>query len=85
MEAYMYQNPTFFTCHNFLGDGNCLLHAVSLALWGIEDDDLILRTALYRLLKEDTDRRNYLRWQRERLRLDAAIPDSGLVYNTTVS
>ncbi|XP_033635994.1 uncharacterized protein LOC117296993 isoform X2 [Asterias rubens] len=65
------------------GDGNCLLHAVSLALWGIEDDDLILRTALYRLLKEDTDRRNYLRWQRERLRLDAAIPDSGLVYNTT--
>ena len=29
------------------GDGNCLLHAASLAMWGIEDKQFILRNALY--------------------------------------
>jgi len=28
------------------GDGNCLLHAASLAMWGIEDKQFILRNAL---------------------------------------
>ncbi|XP_022081813.1 tumor necrosis factor alpha-induced protein 3-like [Acanthaster planci] len=64
------------------GDGNCLLHAVSLAMWGIEDDELVLRTALFRLLRDDKNERNRLRWQRERMRVDSAIPGSGLVYNT---
>lgn len=32
------------------GDGNCLLHAASLYMWGIHDHLLILRTALHRLL-----------------------------------
>ena len=29
------------------GDGNCLLHAASLAMWGFEDKEFILRNALY--------------------------------------
>ncbi len=32
------------------GDGNCLLHAASLYMWGFHDRELILRTALHRLL-----------------------------------
>ncbi|XP_038076519.1 tumor necrosis factor alpha-induced protein 3-like [Patiria miniata] len=65
------------------GDGNCLLHAASLAMWGIEDDELVLRTALFRLLRDDRNERNHMRWQRERMRADAGIPGSGLMYNTT--
>lgn len=35
------------------GDGNCLLHAASLAMWGFHDRLLILRHALHhRLLGE---------------------------------
>ncbi|OWF55126.1 Tumor necrosis factor alpha-induced protein 3 [Mizuhopecten yessoensis] len=34
------------------GDGNCLVHAVSLALWGIEDSEQFLRTLLYLTLSE---------------------------------
>ncbi len=29
-----------------LGDGNCCLHAVSLALWGIQDRESVLRRAM---------------------------------------
>ena len=32
------------------GDGNCLLHAASLAMWGFEDKDFVLRNALYESL-----------------------------------
>ena len=32
------------------GDGNCLLHAASLYMWGFHDHFLILRTALHRIL-----------------------------------
>ena len=32
------------------GDGNCLLHAASLAMWGFEDREFILRNALYESL-----------------------------------
>lgn len=32
------------------GDGNCLLHAASLSMWGLHDRELILRTALHRTL-----------------------------------
>jgi OTU domain-containing protein 7 len=28
------------------GDGNCLLHAASLAMWGVHDRQLMLRRAL---------------------------------------
>jgi len=33
-----------------VGDGNCLLHAVSLGMWGFHDRMLILRKALYQML-----------------------------------
>ena len=51
-----------FSCLNWLrecthliplyttGDGNCLLHAASLAMWGFEDKEFILRNALYESL-----------------------------------
>lgn len=32
------------------GDGNCLLHAASLGMWGIPDSSLILRTAVHKFL-----------------------------------
>ena len=32
-----------------VGDGNCLLHAVSLGMWGFHDRMLILRKALYQM------------------------------------
>ena len=32
------------------GDGNCLLHAASLAMWGFEDKEFILRNAVYESL-----------------------------------
>ncbi|XP_075253878.1 uncharacterized protein LOC142345620 isoform X2 [Convolutriloba macropyga] len=34
------------------GDGNCLLHAASLAMWGFHDRELVLRKALYAPLKD---------------------------------
>lgn len=32
------------------GDGNCLLHAASLGMWGIHDRQLMLRKILYEML-----------------------------------
>ena len=32
------------------GDGNCLLHAASLYMWGLQDQQLILRNSLHKLL-----------------------------------
>ena len=34
------------------GDGNCLLHAASLAMWGFHDRLLTLRKALHTLLSQ---------------------------------
>lgn len=34
------------------GDGNCLLHAASIAIWGIHDRDLSLRNALHKTFLE---------------------------------
>lgn len=36
-----------------LGDGNCLMHAASLAMWGVNDRYQILRRAVYQSLLED--------------------------------
>ena len=38
------------------GDGNCLLHAASIYMWGLPDKDLILRTHLHRLLTTNVQR-----------------------------
>ncbi|GMT27993.1 hypothetical protein PFISCL1PPCAC_19290, partial [Pristionchus fissidentatus] len=44
------------------GDGNCLLHAASLGMWGLHDRQLLLRNALYEILLRGS-RRNAL-WRR---------------------
>ena len=46
------------------GDGNCLLHAVSLGMWGFHDRELLLRTLLCRLLTStDQGAGIYRRWK----------------------
>ncbi|XP_060709581.1 OTU domain-containing protein 7A [Hemiscyllium ocellatum] len=60
------------------GDGNCLLHAASLGMWGFHDRDLILRKALYTMMKSSTERdalKRRWRWQ-----LTQQNKESGLVY-----
>ncbi|XP_056422626.1 tumor necrosis factor alpha-induced protein 3 isoform X2 [Hyla sarda] len=47
------------------GDGNCLMHATSMYMWGVQDTDLVLRKTLHDVLKT-TDTRNFkFRWQLE--------------------
>ncbi|XP_067882128.1 tumor necrosis factor alpha-induced protein 3 [Heterodontus francisci] len=63
------------------GDGNCLLHATSQFMWGVQDIDLILRKTLWEALKE-TDTRNFkLRWQVECVR-SQEFEATGLHYDT---
>ncbi|XP_076999386.1 tumor necrosis factor alpha-induced protein 3 isoform X2 [Tamandua tetradactyla] len=63
------------------GDGNCLMHAVSQYLWGVQDADLVLRKALFHTLKE-TDTRNFkFRWQLESLKSQEFV-ETGLCYDT---
>ena len=52
------------------GDGNCLLHAASLAMWGLHDRYLILRKALHSTLKdikEDNTNALWRRWKWEQM------------------
>ncbi|XP_072911884.1 tumor necrosis factor alpha-induced protein 3 [Hemitrygon akajei] len=63
------------------GDGNCLLHATSQFMWGIQDIDLTLRRTLWEALTA-TDTRNFkLRWQVESVRLQE-FEATGLRYDT---
>ncbi|CRK88657.1 CLUMA_CG002352, isoform A [Clunio marinus] len=63
------------------GDGNCLLHAASLAMWGFHDRRLTLRKALYNILSEG-DLRNalYRRWRFQQTRINK---EAGLVFSET--
>uniref|UniRef100_A0A8C0QLT5 OTU domain-containing protein 7B n=1 Tax=Chelonoidis abingdonii TaxID=106734 RepID=A0A8C0QLT5_CHEAB len=48
------------------GDGNCLLHAASLGMWGFHDRDLMLRKSLYTLMDKGVERealKRRWRWQ----------------------
>ncbi len=56
------------------GDGNCLLHAVSLYMWGVHDSLLLLRRLLYITLAQDSGEIK-ARWRKERGFLDESIPD----------
>ncbi|KAJ8360250.1 hypothetical protein SKAU_G00167750 [Synaphobranchus kaupii] len=63
------------------GDGNCLLHAASQYILGVQDTDLVLRKALYGALK-DTDTRNFrMRFQTQLLH-SQEFTQTGLRYNT---
>lgn len=56
------------------GDGNCLLHAASLYMWGLHDHNLILRTALHRLMTTGVEKEGLRRrWRYQtQLRNDEA-------------
>ncbi|KAJ8416047.1 hypothetical protein AAFF_G00380690 [Aldrovandia affinis] len=63
------------------GDGNCLLHAASQYMLGVQDTDLVLRKALHSVLTE-TDTRNFrMRFQTELLQ-SQEFTQTGLRYNT---
>jgi OTU domain-containing protein 7 len=50
--------------------GNCLLHAASLAMWGLHDRYLILRKALnstLKQIKEDNSNALWRRWKWEQM------------------
>ncbi|KAM9805897.1 OTU domain-containing protein 7B [Syngnathus typhle] len=61
------------------GDGNCLLHAASLGMWGCHDRDLSLRKALHQQMvcghEQEALKRRW-RWQ-----LTQQNKESGLVYS----
>ncbi|XP_013910932.1 PREDICTED: OTU domain-containing protein 7B [Thamnophis sirtalis] len=60
------------------GDGNCLLHAASLGMWGFHDRDLMLRKSLYALMDRGAERealKRRWRWQQTQQN-----KESGLVY-----
>ena len=56
------------------GDGNCLLHAAALSMWGIQDKAMMLRNLLHRTLREPTPAAEDLRsrWRAAREKQDAA-------------
>ena len=60
-------NATKLVPLNTIGDGNCLLHAASLAMWGFQDRDCVLRRALSHAVN-DGIRNNTLhqRWKHNR-------------------
>ncbi|XP_070975874.1 tumor necrosis factor alpha-induced protein 3 isoform X1 [Oncorhynchus clarkii lewisi] len=63
------------------GDGNCLLHAASQYMLGVQDTDLVLRKALFSVLKE-TDTGNFrARFQTELLQ-SQEFTQTGLRYST---
>uniref|UniRef100_A0AAG5D211 ubiquitinyl hydrolase 1 n=1 Tax=Anopheles atroparvus TaxID=41427 RepID=A0AAG5D211_ANOAO len=53
------------------GDGNCLLHAASLAMWGFHDRRLTLRRTLHDILsKQDFREALYRRWRFQQTRVN---------------
>lgn len=46
---------------NTTGDGNCLLHAASLAMWGVEDNECELR----KLVGDTMGEEERMRWHRD--------------------
>lgn len=63
------------------GDGNCLLHAASLALWGFHDRKLTLRTALHGVLTHGTGPHRDALWRRWRFQQTRLNKQAGFVYS----
>ncbi|XP_026879377.1 tumor necrosis factor alpha-induced protein 3 [Electrophorus electricus] len=63
------------------GDGNCLLHAASQYMLGVQDTDLVLRKALYAALKETDTSGFRARFQTELLH-SQEFTQTGLRYST---
>lgn len=60
------------------GDGNCLLHAASLATWGFHDRRLTLRKALHNILSEGALRGPL--WRRWRFHQTRINKEAGLIF-----
>jgi OTU domain-containing protein 7 len=61
------------------GDGNCLLHAASLGIWGFHDRRLTLRTALCQTLTESNVKEAFQRrWRYHQSQINK---QSGLIYS----
>lgn len=71
-----------FVCVS-VGDGNCLLHAASQYMLGVQDTDLVLRKALHGVLKETDTGVFRARFQAELLQ-SQEFTQTGLRYTTTV-
>lgn len=66
------------------GDGNCLLHAASLAMWGFHDRKLTLRAALHSVLSSgDLSSGDYkdALWRRWRFQQTRLNKQAGFVYS----
>ncbi|KAL7015816.1 hypothetical protein ACKWTF_016688 [Chironomus riparius] len=63
------------------GDGNCLLHAASLAIWGFHDRRLTLRKALHKILSEGQYRS--VLWRRWRFQQTRINKEAELVFSET--
>jgi OTU domain-containing protein 7 len=63
------------------GDGNCLLHAASLAMWGLHDRYLILRKALHASLEQIKEGNESALWRRWKWEQMCQNRKYGLVYN----
>jgi OTU domain-containing protein 7 len=63
------------------GDGNCLLHAASLAMWGLHDRYLILRKALHASLEQIREGNESALWRRWKWEQMCQNRKYGLVYN----
>ncbi|KAK4292167.1 hypothetical protein Pmani_035032 [Petrolisthes manimaculis] len=61
------------------GDGNCLLHAASLGMWGFHDRLLTLRKALHEFLTRSKFSRPL--WRRWRWQVTQQNRETGLVYS----
>lgn len=61
------------------GDGNCLLHAASLAMWGFHDRKLTLRAALHQVLSSG-EYKDAL-WRRWRFQQTRLNKQAGFVYS----
>lgn len=84
MVALQTKHPSHVLYWFCLGDGNCLLHAASQYMLGVQDTDLVLRKALYAVLKE-TDTSNFrARFQTELLH-SQEFTQTGLRYSTKVT
>ncbi|CAL1531879.1 unnamed protein product [Lymnaea stagnalis] len=60
-------------------DGNCLVHSVSLAIWGVEDSTNVLRDLLLITARNDFHNRFKKRWERQHLQ------DLSALVTTTLS
>lgn len=70
-------------CHFYVGDGNCLMHATSMYMWGVQDTDLLLRKTLQEVLRTSDTRNFKFRWQLESVKSTEFI-QTGLRYDTRV-